>query len=84
MNIDQATDLAREALWVAMVVSGPVLMVGIGLGFLTSLFQAVTQLQDQTLSLVPKLAAMLIVALITLPWVGAKLIEYSREMFGAY
>jgi flagellar biosynthetic protein FliQ len=81
MTTEMAIDLARQMLWTAMVISMPVLVIGMIVGLVISVFQAVTQVQEQTLSFVPKIIVMTIVLGLSLPWVAAKLMEFSREMF---
>jgi flagellar biosynthesis protein FliQ len=83
MDATQAVDLARESIMLLLVISAPVLLVGMGVGLLISVIQAVTQVQEQTLSFVPKIVAMLLAALLTAPWACAKLMEFSRDMFGS-
>jgi len=81
MNLDQATDIIREALMVTLIVSGPILAVGLVVGLFISLFQAVTQIQEQTLSFVPKILAMAVALVLILPWIATRLMEYSTRMF---
>ena len=57
------------------------MLTAIVVGLLVSMFQAVTQLQDQTLSFVPKIVAMMLVMLYTLPWVISEIVEYSQDLF---
>ena len=65
------TDLARDLLVTAMLVSGPVLLVGLVVGIAVSLFQALTSVQEQTMSLVPKMFAVVVVTLLLLaPAIG--------------
>ncbi len=59
----------------------PALLTAIVVGLIVSLLQAVTQLQDQTLSFVPKIIAMMVVMLYTLPWVLNEIVEYSQDLF---
>ncbi|MBU0639917.1 MAG: flagellar biosynthetic protein FliQ [Planctomycetes bacterium] len=82
MEFTVALDTAREALLTALMIAGPILGTGVVVGLLISLFQTVTQLQDQTLSIVPKIAAMIGAAIFFVPWLAARLIEYAQEMFG--
>ena len=64
----QLVDLARELLWTTIVLAGPVLVVGLAVGVVVSLFQALTSVQEQTMSLIPKmLATMLVVLLLLAP-----------------
>ena len=83
MTIEHATDLVRNALILSLLISAPMLVIGLVVGIIISLVQAVTQIQEQTLSFVPKIAAMVIAAVFLLPWIGQKLLEYSAEMFGS-
>jgi flagellar biosynthetic protein FliQ len=62
----QLTDLARDLLLTTIVLSGPVLVVGLVVGLLVSLFQALTSVQEQTMSLIPKMLATLLVVLLLL------------------
>lgn len=81
MSADQAIELARNALLLALVLAAPVLAVALVVGLVTSVLQTVTQLHDQTLGVVPRLVIVMLVALITLPWGLELLIEYSTELF---
>ena len=82
MNMDQALDMGREALLMALILSGPVLLSGLLVGLAISLFQAVTQLQEQTLSFVPKIVSMVLAAMLFVPWIATRLLEYTQELFG--
>ena len=81
MNMDQAVDVVREALFMALSLSAPILAIGLCIGLLVSIIQAVTQIQEQTLSFVPKIVGMVMVAILIAPWVGARLIEFTQRMF---
>lgn len=81
MTLDIAVDILRETLWLALMISGPILMVGLVIGLAVSIFQAVTQIQEQTLSFVPKIVAMALTIVIITPWIGVKLLEFSQRMF---
>ena len=83
MGVDQAVDVGREALMMVLLISAPVLIVGLVVGVVISILQAVTQVQEQTLSFVPKIAAMMVLAGLLLPWMMMKLVEYSSRMFGS-
>lgn len=78
---EQAVDLVRDMLIVTLKISLPILLAGLVIGVIISLFQAITSIQDQTLAFVPKIVAMIVVAAILLPWIVARLIEYSRILF---
>ncbi|MEW6073157.1 MAG: flagellar biosynthetic protein FliQ [Planctomycetota bacterium] len=75
-------DLAQELLLTALLISGPVLLVGLIVGVSVSLFQALTSVQEQTLSLVPKMIAVVCVALLMLaPAIGI-LRDFALKVFG--
>ena len=82
ITLDQATDLVRNTLILALIVSTPMLAIGLVVGILVSLFQAVTQIQEQTLTFVPKIVAMIASAILLFPWMGHALAEYASQMFG--
>lgn len=79
---DQLVDITRQTLLVMLVLSIPVLMAGLVIGLVVSVMQAVTQIQEQTLSFVPKIIGMVVVAIIAMPWMLAKLMTFSAQMFG--
>lgn len=81
MDTKQAIDLVRQALILAMIVSAPMLIIGLVVGVFVSLLQAVTQIQEQTLTFVPKIAAMITAAVILMPWIGQHLLEYATKIF---
>jgi flagellar biosynthetic protein FliQ len=81
MNLDEATELIRHTLLLALIVSAPMLLIGLLVGIVVSLLQAVTQIQEQTLTFVPKIAAMVAAAILLMPWIGHRLLEYSSAMF---
>ena len=66
-----------------LLIDAPVLIVGMAVGMIISILQAVTQVQEQTLSFVPKIIIMLLVSAALGPWMLAKLVEFSRDMFGS-
>jgi flagellar biosynthetic protein FliQ len=66
----------------ALIVSAPVLAVALVVGLVISVLQAVTQVQEQTISLIPKLVAMAACAVLLLPWMSQHVIEFARQVFG--
>jgi flagellar biosynthetic protein FliQ len=78
-----AIDLGRDALVTSLVLCGPVLAIGLLVGLVISIIQTVTQIQDQTLSLVPKIVAMIGTAVFFSAWLIQRLVEYSQRLFGA-
>src|SRR5438045_3628720 len=83
MTLDNATELVRQTLILALLVSAPMLLIGLVVGIVVSLLQAVTQIQEQTLTFVPKIAAMVGAAVLLMPWIGHHLLEYAADMFRA-
>ena len=77
-------DLARNAVMLALLLSGPLLMVSLAVGVVISVVQAVTQIQEQTLSFVPKLFAVAGTFLIALPWMLQLAIKYTTELFRSF
>ncbi len=80
MNIDQAVELSRSAVMLTLIIGAPVMLVAVVVGLLISILQAVTQLQDQTLSFVPKILAMMLATLYVLPWIMNQMAEYSTNL----
>lgn len=81
MELSQALELGRNAFWMALSTSGPILIIGLLVGLTISLFQAVTQLQEQTLTFVPKILAMVVAAAFFIPWIANRMIDYTQQMF---
>ena len=81
---EEAVDIARIALIQALIIAVPILGSGLIVGLFISLFQAVTQIQEQTLTFVPKIIAMILVAVILLGWISIRMTEFAIEMFSGY
>jgi len=80
VNPEAATDLARQALWTTIVLVGPILTVGAIAGVLTSILQAVTQIQEATLAFLPKLAASILVLVVLGPWMLQTMIDFTQAL----
>ncbi len=78
---DSAVDMVQNAIMVALKVSAPILVAGVIIGLIISIFQSVTQIQEQTLSLVPKIFVMCIVAVILMPWIIMRIADFCVDMF---
>jgi len=76
-----AVEAVRVALMEALIVSLPILGAGLVIGLIVSLFQAVTQIQEQTLVFVPKIIGMVIVVVVLLSWIVMRMTEFAIEMF---
>ncbi len=81
MNVSEATRLAREALLVVLLVGGPVLVLTALIGTIVSVFQAVTQIHEQTLTFLPKLVGVMILLAVGSGWMVQKLVDYSSRSF---
>lgn len=81
MSVDLSIELARQAVILTLVLSMPVMAVAVVVGLIISILQAVTQLQDQTLSFVPKVIAMFLTSLYILPWAVQQAMDYSITLF---
>jgi flagellar biosynthetic protein FliQ len=80
MEQQEAIDLAREAILLAMQISAPVVLVGMLVGLIVGLAQALTQVQEQTVAFVPKLVVMILTLSLSLPWLVARMIEYTQHL----
>lgn len=80
MDSQIAVDLGREALMTAVIIGAPILLVGIVVALVVGLLQALTQIQDQTLSFVPKIVAMIAALAVCLPWLVQRMVEYSESL----
>ncbi|MFQ5411319.1 MAG: flagellar biosynthesis protein FliQ [Phycisphaerae bacterium] len=83
MEPGSAVDMSREALMTALILAGPIMAIGMCVGLIISIFQAVTQLQEQTLTFVPKIVGMGIAAAVFMPWLATRLVEYTHGLWGA-
>lgn len=81
MPVGQILDLGRAALWQALVLAGPLLVVALVVGLLVSVIQAVTSIQEQTLAFVPKLFAVGLAFVFLLSWMLQSMIGYTMELF---
>jgi flagellar biosynthetic protein FliQ len=81
MSHSLVVDLARNAVMLALLVAGPMLVVALLVGLTVSVLQAVTQIQEQTIAFVPKLVAVGAVFLLALPWILQLLVKYTTELF---
>ena len=81
MSIEVVTDVMRDALIRVLIVSAPVILVAMIVGLIISIFQATTQIQEQTLSFVPKLAAIFITLIIAGNFMIIILLDFTRHIF---
>ena len=81
MTTDTVIQLTMVAIQLAMKIALPILLVGLGVGLIISVFQAITQIQEQTLSFIPKIVATVAVLVIGGPWMLDQLIQYTSELW---
>ena len=81
MDQDTVINLAQQAMSLAMKVAGPLLLVGLAIGLIVSVFQAVTQIQEQSLSFIPKIVGVAAVIVIGGPWMLSQLLGYTEDLF---
>jgi flagellar biosynthetic protein FliQ len=82
MSISSVRDIIQNALVAAMKLAAPILIVSVVIGLIVSIFQAATQIHEQTLSFVPKLIAIALVLLILGPWMMETMNDFTRYIFG--
>jgi flagellar biosynthetic protein FliQ len=83
MQQDTVVSLATQAMTLAFEVAGPILLVGLVIGLAVSLFQAVTQIQEQSLSFIPKIIGLAAILTLLGPWMMDKLINYVTNLYMA-
>ncbi len=81
MTVDQSTEMIRHAFVVVLILSAPILIVGLTVTLIVSLLQAVTQVQEQTLSFIPKIVAMVLATMLLVPWLTQHLLDYAKQLF---
>jgi flagellar biosynthetic protein FliQ len=81
MTAETVIKVAEEAIKVILLTSGPLLLVALVTGLLVSIFQATTQIQEQTLAFVPKIIAVLIAIVLFGPWMLTKMTSYTKDIF---
>jgi flagellar biosynthetic protein FliQ len=81
VTIEFVADLATRALWVTLLVSAPILGLGLAIGVLVSIFQAVTQIQEMTLTFVPKIIAVFVAILVFGKWMMLVLLNFTSDLW---
>ncbi|CAH0439915.1 flagellar biosynthesis protein FliQ [Ralstonia pseudosolanacearum] len=80
MTPEYVLNMARQAMQVAMMIGAPMLLVSLVVGLLVAVFQAATQLNEQTLSFIPKLLAVAATMILAGPWVLGVIVDYTRDV----
>lgn len=81
MDQDTVINLATQAMTLAIEIAGPMLLVGLVIGLVVSIFQAVTSIQEQTLSFIPKIVGLAALIVIMGPWMLDKLVSYAQNLY---
>jgi flagellar biosynthetic protein FliQ len=81
MTPDFIVGFGKEVVWVTLLVSGPMLLFGLVVGVIISIFQAVTQIHEMTLTFVPKILAVMIALVIFFPWMMRVLLNFTEKLF---
>jgi flagellar biosynthetic protein FliQ len=83
MSQDQVISICVSAMEMAMKIAMPMLLVGLVVGLLVSIFQAVTQIQEQTLSFIPKIAGLAVVLVVGGPWMLGQLLTWTEGLYAS-
>jgi len=81
MTPEKVMDVGRQAIEMALILSAPLLLTALIIGLIVSIFQAATQINEQTLSFIPKLVGMFIVLILAGPWMLQMMVDYIRRLF---
>lgn len=81
MSTETVVAVARDALWTLLLVSMPMLLVGMVVGLLISILQAATQINEMTMTFVPKMVAVFVTLLVLLPWLMSMMIDFTERIF---
>ena len=81
MNEISVLEMGREALWVALKIAAPIMLSGLFLGLIIALFQALTTIQEMTLTFVPKIIVIFAAIIVFLPFMMTTMIEFSNLVF---
>lgn len=81
MGPETVLSIGKDALWLAVLLAAPLLLSALAVGLLIGIFQAATQIQEMTLSFIPKLLALVVALLVTGPWMLQVVVTFSRQLF---
>jgi flagellar biosynthetic protein FliQ len=81
MTPESVMTLGRQAMEVTLMVAAPMLLVALAVGLIVSIFQAATQINEMTLSFIPKLVGIFVALVIAGPWMLSVMLDYMRQMF---
>lgn len=81
MDAREAIDIINKMFYITLLILTPILSAGLIIGLTIAIFQSITQIQEMTLTFIPKMLAMLLVMIYTMPWMLQKVIDFTREVF---
>jgi flagellar biosynthesis protein FliQ len=80
MTEEMVIAIAEQAIWIVLIVSGPLLLIALVVGLMVSIFQATTSIQEQTLAFVPKIVAVLVAIIFFGPWMISQITSYVFDI----
>lgn len=84
MSADQVVDIARDAIWMILKLSAPMLVVSLVVGLIISIFQTITSIQEQTLTFIPKFLAIFLMIILCGSWLLTNLSTYVQELYQSF
>ena len=81
MNQDTVINLATQGMMLALKIAGPILLLGLVIGLLVSIFQAVTSIQEQSLSFIPKIVGVAVLIVVLGPWMLDQFVSYAQNLY---
>lgn len=84
MTVDQVIAIAKEALYLIIITSAPILLVSLIIGLIISIFQTVTSIQEQTLTFVPKIIGVFVALMIAGQWMLTKIIDFMTNLWSNF
>lgn len=82
MSQEFVISLAEKGVFTVLVIAGPLLLIALGIGLAVSIFQATTQIQEQTLAFVPKIVGVLVALIVFGPWMLSHMLSFASEIYG--
>jgi flagellar biosynthesis protein FliQ len=83
VDIDTVIQLGQNAMQLSLTIALPMLLAGLGVGLVVSIFQAVTQIQEQTLTFIPKVLALAVVLVVLGPWMMNQVLSYTTQLWSS-
>lgn len=81
MTSEFVISMAEKGVYTVLIIAGPLLVIALGIGLAVSIFQATTQIQEQTLAFIPKIVGVLVALIVFGPWMLSQMLTYATEIF---